>query len=91
MFYLRGEEVAVGPAYVLLTLSGCLIEHVKAATRGPAWYQLYIVGGQEVATAAIAMAKAAGYSTLVVTIDTPVPESRERDLRSGSRELLGDD
>ena len=95
MFYPRGEEVAAraagkaGTLYTLSTLSGCRLEDVKAATTGPAWYQLYLVGGQDVARAAIARAKAAGYSALVVTIDTPVAGMRERDLRNGTKELLG--
>lgn len=94
MFYPRGEEVAAraageaGTAYTLSTLSGCRLEDVKAATRGPAWFQLYLVGGRDVALAGIARAKAAGYAALVVTIDTPVAGMRERDLRNGTKELL---
>lgn len=94
MFYPRGEEVAAreagaaGTLYILSTLSGCRLEEVKAATSGPAWYQLYLVGGHDVARAAIARAKAAGFSALVVTIDTPVAGMRERDLRAGVKELL---
>lgn len=95
MFYPRGEEVAAraagkaGTLYTLSTLSGCRLEDVKAATSGPAWYQLYLVGGGDVARAAIARAKAAGYKALVVTIDTPVAGQRERDPRNGTKELLG--
>lgn len=94
MFYPRGEEVAAraagkaGTAYALSTLSGCRLEDVKAATAGPAWYQLYLVGGHDVARAAMERAKAAGYSALVVTIDTPVAGMRERDPRNGTKELL---
>src|SRR6476646_7980418 len=57
-----------GTAYTLSTLSGTRLEDVKAATRGPVWYQLYLVGGRDVATAAIDRARTAGYSALVVTI-----------------------
>src|SRR3954466_11703742 len=94
MFYPRGEEVAAraageaGTAYILSTLSGCLLEDVRKATTGPAWYQLYLVGGRDVALASIARARKAGYSALVVTIDTPVAGLRERDLRNGMKELL---
>ena len=94
MFFPRGEEAAAheageaGTAYVLSTLSGCLLEDVKAATRGPAWYQLYLVGGHDVARKAIDRARAAGFSALVVTIDTPVAGLRERDVRNGVKELL---
>lgn len=94
MFYPRGEEVAAreagraGTIYILSTLSGCPLEDVRRATSGPAWYQLYLVGGHDAARAGIARAKAAGFSALVVTLDTPVAGLRERDLRNGTRELL---
>ena len=94
MFYPRGEEVAAreagaaGTIYILSTLSGCRLEDVKAATAGPAFYQLYLVGGRDAARRAIERAKKAGYSALVVTIDTPVAGLRERDLRNGTKELL---
>ena len=93
LFYPRGEIVAAheagvaGTAYILSTLSGCRLEDVKAGTAGPAWYQLYLLGGRDVAKAAIERARAAGYSALVVTIDTPVSGLRERDVRNGVKEL----
>ncbi|HXT70146.1 MAG TPA: alpha-hydroxy acid oxidase [Vicinamibacterales bacterium] len=94
MFYPRGEEVAAkaagtaGTVYVLSTLSGCRVDDVAKATRGPLWYQLYLVGGHEVARAAIDRAKHAGCTALMVTIDTPVAGLRERDVRNGSKELV---
>lgn len=94
LFYPRGEEAAAraagtaGTAYVLSTLSGTRLEDVRAATAGPAWYQLYLVGGRDVASAAIARARAADFSALVVTIDTPVAGLRERDVRNGAAVLL---
>jgi isopentenyl diphosphate isomerase/L-lactate dehydrogenase-like FMN-dependent dehydrogenase len=94
MFYPRGEVVAAeaasaaGTAYILPTLSGCGIEEVRAASNGPLWYQLYLIGGRNVAMAGIARARAAGFSALVVTIDTPVAGSRERDVRDGANELI---
>ncbi|HEX3703723.1 MAG TPA: alpha-hydroxy acid oxidase [Vicinamibacterales bacterium] len=94
MFYPRGEAVAAreadaaGTAYILSTLSGCRLEEVKAASKGPCWYQLYLAGGRDVALAAIARARAAGFTALVVTIDTPVAGMRERDVRNGTKELL---
>lgn len=94
MFYPRGEEAAAsaagdaGTIYTLSTLSGCRMEDVKAATSGTAWYQLYLVGGRDVALGAIARAKAAGFKALVVTIDTPVAGMRERDSRNGVKQLL---
>ena len=78
-----------GLAYTLSTISGHKLENVRAASKGPVWYQLYLVGGREVAEGAIERARRAGFSALVVTIDTPVAGMRERDPRNGMKELLG--
>ena len=94
MFYPKGEVVAAreaglaGIGYTLSTLSGCKLEDVKAATNCPAWYQLYLLGGRDVALKTIERAKLAGFQAIVVTIDTPVSGLRERDLRNGTKELL---
>jgi isopentenyl diphosphate isomerase/L-lactate dehydrogenase-like FMN-dependent dehydrogenase len=94
LFYPRGEAVAAraagaaGTVYALSTLSGTRLEEVKAASSGPCWYQVYLCGGRDVALGAIARARAAGFSALVVTIDTPVAGLRERDFRNGTKELL---
>lgn len=95
LFYPRGEEAAAreagraGTAYILSTLSGSRIEEVKAASTGPVFYQLYLLGGHDVALAAMERARHAGMSALVVTIDTPVAGMRERDLRNGMKQLTG--
>jgi len=65
------------------------MEKVKAASSAPVFYQLYLLGGREAAEAAIDRARKAGFSALVVTIDTPVAGLRERDLRNGMKELMG--
>jgi isopentenyl diphosphate isomerase/L-lactate dehydrogenase-like FMN-dependent dehydrogenase len=94
MFYPQGESAAAreataaGTAYILSTFSGTRLEDVRAAASGPLWYQLYVPGGRAVAEVAIARAKAAGYSALVVTIDTPISGMRERDIRRGAGPLL---
>ena len=80
---------AAGTAYILSTISGHALEKVKAASVGPVWYQLYLLGGREAAEAALARARAAGFSALVVTIDTAVAGMRERDFRNGMKEILG--
>jgi L-lactate dehydrogenase (cytochrome) len=94
LFWPLGEAVAAraageaGTAYIQSTLSGTRLEEVKAASRGPCWYQVYLCGGRDVAMAAIDRARAAGFTALVVTIDTPVAGLRERDARNGTKELL---
>jgi isopentenyl diphosphate isomerase/L-lactate dehydrogenase-like FMN-dependent dehydrogenase len=90
----RGEEAAAraasaaGIPYVLSTFSGCRLEDVAAASKAPLWYQVYLAGGRDCALPALKRAKAAGFSALVVTIDTAVAGMRERDFRNGVKELL---
>ena len=59
------------------------MEDVKAVSDGPVWYQLYLLGGSGPAEASIERARNAGFSALVVTIDTAVAGLRERDYRNG--------
>jgi isopentenyl diphosphate isomerase/L-lactate dehydrogenase-like FMN-dependent dehydrogenase len=79
---------AAGTAYILSTISGHRLEDVKAGSSAPVFYQLYLMGGREAAEGAIERARAAGFSALVVTIDTPVAGMRERDFRNGMKELV---
>jgi L-lactate dehydrogenase (cytochrome) len=94
MFWPRGEETAArvagraGTIYCLSTLSGTKLEDVKEATSGPAWYQLYLCGGRDVARATVQRARENRYTALIVTIDTAVSGFRERDFRNGSKALL---
>ena len=90
-----GGEVAAaraagraGTAYILSTISGHRLEDVKAASSGPVFYQLYLLGGRAAAEAAIERARVAGFSALFVTIDTAVSGLRERDIRNGMKELI---
>lgn len=90
-----GGEVAAaraagqaGTIYILSTISGHRLEHVRAASSGTVWFQLYLMGGREAAEASIERARAAGFSALVLTVDTPVAGLRERDFRNGMTELL---
>ncbi len=90
----RAEAVAsaaagkAGTISTLSTLTGTPLEEVRAASTGPCWYQLYLVGGKSAALRGIARAKKAGYSALVLTIDTPVAGLRLRDKRNGSKYLI---
>ena len=90
----EGEKAAarmagnIGTAYILSTISGHKLEDVKASSSGPVFYQLYLMGGRAAAEASIERARLAGFSALVVTIDTPVSGIRERDFRNGMKELI---
>jgi isopentenyl diphosphate isomerase/L-lactate dehydrogenase-like FMN-dependent dehydrogenase len=90
-----GGEVAAaraagraGTGYILSTISGHKLEDVKGGSAGPVFYQLYLMGGRGAAEAAIERARVAGFSALVVTIDTPVSGIRERDHRNGVKGLI---
>src|ERR1700688_703766 len=70
-----GGEVAAAQAageagigFILSTVSGHKLGNVKAATTGPAWYQLYLLGGRAAAEGAIERAHRAGFSALAITI-----------------------
>ena len=77
-----------GTAYILSTISGHKLEDVRAASTGPVFYQLYLMGGRPAAEGAIERARKAGFNALVVTIDTAVSGIRERDFRNGMKELV---
>jgi L-lactate dehydrogenase (cytochrome) len=77
-----------GTGYCLSTISGHPLEEVKAASTGPVFFQLYLVGGRAASEAVLERARKAGYAGLLVTIDTPVAGMRERDHRNGMKELI---
>ncbi|HUI03697.1 MAG TPA: alpha-hydroxy acid oxidase, partial [Acidimicrobiales bacterium] len=74
---------AAGTVVSLSSLSGHSIAEVGEAGAGPAWFQLYMLGGRAGAEQLVDRAKKAGYRALLVTVDTPIPGNRERDLRHG--------
>ncbi len=94
MLWPRGEAVAAkavgeaGTICALSTLTGTDLEEVRAASKGPCWYQLYLVGGKEIAARGIERAKKAGYSALVLTIDTAVPGNRARHEWMGAPQAI---
>jgi L-lactate dehydrogenase (cytochrome) len=89
MFAPRAEVLAAraaqraGITFCESTLSICGIEEVASATSRAVWFQLYVMKDRGYAEDLIARAKAAGCSTLVLTIDLPVPGRRLRDTRNG--------
>ena len=95
LLYPKGEveaaraAAAAGTGYILSTLAGTSLEEVKAGSNGTCWYQVYLVGGREVASAAIERARKVGYGALVLTVDTAISGLRERDYRNGVAQLAG--
>ncbi len=72
-----------GVPFVLSSAATSTIEAVAAAmSDAPRWFQLYWISDREVAASFIRRAEAAGYSAIVVTLDTPTLGWRPRDLRN---------
>jgi isopentenyl diphosphate isomerase/L-lactate dehydrogenase-like FMN-dependent dehydrogenase len=72
---------ALGVPMVLSTASSHTIEEVaEASGEGPRWYQLYWPTEDAVTLSLLARAKAAGFDTLVVTLDTWTLGYRPLDL-----------
>jgi L-lactate dehydrogenase (cytochrome) len=79
-----GSAGAVGIPFSLSTLGTTTIEDVKAANpNGRNWFQLYMWKDREGSMALVDRAAAAGYDTLLVTVDVPVAGARLRDHRNG--------
>jgi len=72
---------ALGTLYALPTGSGYSIEEVAEVATGPLWFQLYHFD-DEVTELLVTRAKAAGYKAICLTIDTPSPSPKERDVRN---------
>ena len=69
---------------VLSTAATTAMEDVAAASGdGQRWYQLYWPKDRAVAASFLGRAQAAGYSVLVVTLDTRILAWRPRDLDNG--------
>jgi L-lactate dehydrogenase (cytochrome) len=69
---------------ILSTAASAAMEEVAAANGdGQRWYQLYWPKDRAVAASLLGRAQAAGYSVLVVTLDTRILAWRPRDLANG--------
>jgi len=90
MMHTEGEiagataAAAAGIPFALSTMGTSSIEDVKAATPdGRNWFQLYMWKDRERSMQLVERAAAAGYDTLLVTVDVPVAGARLRDKRNG--------
>lgn len=91
LYWPRAEEVLARAAqqadvpFVLSTASTSLIEEVRAASSGDLWLQLYVQKDRRIAESMMARAQAAGFSALMLTVDTMVHGKRDHDIRNGFR------
>jgi L-lactate dehydrogenase (cytochrome) len=74
----------LGVPYVLSTMGTTSPEDVAAAAPGCSlWFQLYLWRDRGASRELLARASAAGFTTLMLTVDTPVAGLRLRDIRNG--------
>ncbi len=74
----------VGVPYALSTVGSTSIEDVRAAAPdGDLWFQLYYTADRRVNEDLLSRAEAAGYSTVLLTVDTTVSGMRLRDVVNG--------
>ena len=89
MYRRRGEVQAAraadahGIPFTMSSVSVCPIEEVVPKIKRPMWFQLYVLKDRGFMQNALERAQAAGCSTLVFTVDMPVPGARYRDAHSG--------
>lgn len=89
MVHADGEILAAqaaeefGIPFTLSTMSICSIEDVAAATTKPFWFQLYMMRDRDFVRGLLDRAKAAGCSTLVLTLDLQIAGQRHKDIRNG--------
>jgi lactate 2-monooxygenase len=89
-------EVAVARAaaelripFTLSTAASSSIEDVaEAMGDAPRWFQLYWVNDRDIVASFLKRAESAGYSAVVVTLDTPILGWRPRDLRKSYLPVL---
>ncbi len=65
------------------TVASTPLEKIIEVADGHAWFQLYFSGGGDGTFKLVERAKAAGYTTLVLTVDVPEVGRRPRELRHG--------
>jgi L-lactate dehydrogenase (cytochrome) len=90
MMHTEGEPAVgrvarrTGIPYALSTMGTTSVERLAAEARGARlWFQLYLWRDRAASRDFVARARDAGYEALVLTVDTPVPGPRLRDVRNG--------
>ncbi|KRB26930.1 FMN-dependent L-lactate dehydrogenase LldD [Acidovorax sp. Root70] len=89
MYRRRGEVQAAraadahGIPFTMSSVSVCPIEEVAPKIKRPMWFQLYVLKDRGFMQNALERAQAASCTTLVFTVDMPVPGARYRDAHSG--------
>ncbi len=84
----RAEEtiakacVEAGIPYTISTPACTSLETIKGIAPDNAWFQLYVGRAEEMVADLVTRAETAGYDTMMVTVDVPIPPRRQRDIRN---------
>lgn len=76
---------AAGVPFCLSSASNVRLERIGGDGQGERWFQLYVMTDRSIAEQMLERAQAAGFTTLVLTVDVPMGGNRERDRRNGFR------
>ncbi len=68
---------------VVSTMANVALEEVRAAAKGPMWFQLYVYRDRGITRSLVQRAESAGYDAIQVTVDLPILGRREADVRNG--------
>jgi L-lactate dehydrogenase (cytochrome) len=89
MYARRGEVQAARAAesrnipFIQSTVSLCPLKEVAAQCERPIWFQLYVLKDRGFMRDVLQRARELGATTLVFTVDMPVPGARYRDAHAG--------
>ncbi len=90
LFHPRLGERAVAAAaykagclYSASTLASVAVEMIHEICPAPKWFQVYVWKDRALVEQVLSRVRDAGFTTLVLTVDTPVAGNRERDPRNG--------
>ena len=81
--HLARAASAANIPYGLSTVASQTPEDVQPVLGDHGWFQMYPPRDPEIRTDMLKRAKAAGFRTLILTVDVPVGSRRERQVRSG--------
>ena len=81
--FMAAEAVRRNIPLCVSTASSTTLEDMQRLSGGRAWFQLYTGTNSAATEELIARAEAAGYSVLIMTVDTPKLSRRIRDQRNG--------
>lgn len=82
-FLLARAAAQAGVPYCISTVATKTPEEMTPHLGENAWFQLYPPRDEGIRKDLLSRAKAAGFSTLVLTVDVPTASRRERQIRSG--------